>query len=231
MWNINQKTKVTITELKGSKIYTIDNVFEDPKRLERFLFSRQTALVESLEPFQMNGLEFIKGRYHDFKDKAAPIVWLASQLCGQVPSFFGSFKTNHDVWLKGEYNDYKNNYWFPHIDHGYNCIIYFQKDQLNGTNLYDPSLKDEPWFMEIMEKVPVGAQPWVPKSKVKLLKTLKPKYNRMVLFDGNFFPHSSAVDNDKYVVESLDNLNRTDYRSNLCFFFHPQENDNNKEKN
>ena len=228
MWKLNHDTKVTITNLKGSKIYTIDNVFAEPQKLERFLFNRQTAQVESKEPFLLNGIEYLKCRYHDFVDKAAPIVWLASKLCNQQPSFFGSFKTNCDIWLNGDYNNWKDNYWFPHIDHGYNCIIYFNKDDYtNGTNLYDPSVKEEEWFKTLMTKVPTGQQPWIPRNKFKLLKTLKPKYNRMVLFDGAHFPHSPAIVNDKYFVDSLDDvLNRTQFRSNLCFFFHPYENDN-----
>ena len=77
MWKLNLDTEVKITNLKGSKIYTIDNVFAEPKKLERFLFSRHTALVEDKEPFQANGDQFLKGRYHDFRDKAAPLVWLS----------------------------------------------------------------------------------------------------------------------------------------------------------
>ena len=225
MWDLNIDTSVTITKLKGSKIYTIDNVFAKPKQLERFLFSRQTAPVESEAPFELNGLDFV--------DKAAPMVWLASNLCKQQPSFYGSFKTNCDLWITGDYNNWKDNYWFPHVDHGYNCIIYFnENDYTNGTNLYDPSLKDEEWFKTMMQEVPVGTQPWIPKRKVKLLKTLRPKYNRMVLFDGAKFPHSPAIVNDKYFVDSLDDLSdRKQFRSNLCFFFHPYENDNNNKKN
>ena len=225
MWKLNLDTEVKITNFKGSKIYTIDNVFAEPKKLERFLFSRRTALVESKEPFQDNGEEFLKGRYHDFKDKAAPLVWLASNLCEQVPSFFGSFKTNHECWLEGDYNNWKDNYWFPHIDNGYNCIVYFNHDTINGTNLYDPSLKDEDWFKKLMTKVPTGQQPWIHKSKIKLVKHLKPKYNRMVLFDGAYFPHSSAVNDDRYIVNSFANVTRENMRSNLCFFFHPKSND------
>ena len=123
MWKLNLDTEVKITKLKGSKIYTIDNVFAEPKKLERFLFSRHTALVENKEPFQANGDQFLKGRYHDFRDKAAPLVWLASKLCEQKPSFFGSFKTNQECWLKSDFNDWENNYWFPHLDNGYNCIV------------------------------------------------------------------------------------------------------------
>ena len=225
MWKLNLDTEVKITNFKGSKIYTIDNVFAEPKKLERFLFSRQTALVEDIEPFQANGDQFLKGRYHDFKDKAAPLVWLASNLCEQKPSFFGSFKTNQEVWLKSDYNDWENNYWFPHIDNGYNCIVYFNDDTDNGTNLYDPSLKGQEWFSSLMKKVPTGQQPWLIKSKIKLVKHLKPKYNRMVLFDGAYFPHSSAINNDRYIVDSFEGITREQMRSNLCFFFQPESND------
>ena len=232
MWDLNKTTSVTITTLEDSKIFIIDNVFAEPKKLERFLFSRRTAQVENVEPFQMNGLEFIKSRYHDFVDKAAPMVWLAGNLAKQQPSFYGSFKTNCDLWLTGDYNNWKDNYWFPHIDHGYNCITYFNEDDdTNGTNLYDPSLKDEEWFKNMMQEVPIGTQPWIPKRKVKLLKTLRPKYNRMVLFDGAKFPHSPAIENDKYFVDNLDDVSdRKQFRSNLCFFFHPYENDNKNKK-
>ena len=173
-------------------------------------------------------MEFLKCRYHDFVNKAAPIVWLAANLSKQEPSFYGALKTNTEVWLKGDYNDYKNCYWFPHIDNGYNCIIYFNQDSKNGTNLYDPSLRDEEWFSSLMKEVPAGAQPWISKEKTKLLKTLKPKYNRMVLFDGSYFPHSPAIEDEKYFVDDLDNANKKNTRSTLCFFFHPKTNDNKK---
>tara|TARA_R100000353_G_scaffold40356_1_gene32036 strand:- start:1335 stop:2024 length:690 start_codon:yes stop_codon:yes gene_type:complete len=228
MWKLNNDTSVTITTLRGSKIYTIDDVFAEPKKLERFLFNRQTAMIEPKDPFSYNGLEFLKCRHHDFVNKAAPIVWLASNLTNQAPLFYGSLKTNTEVWLKGDYNDWKNNYWFPHIDPGYNCIIYFNNDSKNGTNLYDPSLMDEEWFSSLMKDVPTGAQPWVSKKRVKLLKTLKPKYNRMVLFDGAYFPHSPAIEDERYFVDTLDTVDRKHIRSTLAFFFSPKANDNEK---
>ena len=44
-------------------------------------------------------------------------------------------------------------------------------------------------------------------------------YNRLVLFDGNFFPHGSAVNNKQYFME-LDSSPRN-FRSNINFFYHP----------
>ena len=87
---------------------------------------------------------------------------------------------------------------------------------------------DEEWFSSLMKDVPTGAQPWVSKKRVKLLKTLKPKYNRMVLFDGAYFPHSPAIEDERYFVDTLDTVDRKHIRSTLAFFFSPKANDNEK---
>ena len=57
------------------------------------------------------------------------------------------------------------------------------------------------------------------------MKHLKPKYNRMVLFDGAYFPHSTAINNNRYIVDTFEGITRNNMRSNLCFFFHPETND------
>ena len=37
MWDLNKNTSVTITTLEDSKIFIIDNVFAEPKKLETTL--------------------------------------------------------------------------------------------------------------------------------------------------------------------------------------------------
>ena len=220
MWQLNMETEVQITNLRGSKIYTIDNVFEEPNKLKRYLFNRRTALLQGT-PWVENGEEYFKGRYTDFEDKACPIIWLASNLCSQPPSYHGGFMTNVESWRKSEYNDYKNNYWFPHLDNGYTCIVYFNEG--SGTNLYDPSTKEEDWFKQSMKDKPDVINPWVKRSKIKVIKKLKSKYNRMVLFDGNKFPHSSTVDDAKYFEDNVTDTALLNKRCNLCFFLAPNE--------
>ena len=212
--------EVQLLELQGSKIWLIDNVLEKPNNLARFLFSRRTAQITG-EPWSQNGKTYFKGRHFDFHDKAAPVVWLAQNLCGQTIDFVGGFKTNVEAWKDN--NDYKTNYWFPHIDNGYNCIIYLNDndDTGNGTNLYDPSVKDEEWFQKLMAEVPEGTSPWQPKEKFKLIKHIESKFNRMVLFDGNKFPHGTAVNNKQYFMD-LDTAPRS-MRSNVNFFYHPYD--------
>ena len=211
---------VQAIELQGSKMWIIDNLLEEPDKLARFLFCRNTAPVYGHQ-WKDNTTNYFKGRYFDFADKAAPVIWLAQQLCKQTVDFSGGFKTNVEVWKNIEENDYQNNYWFPHIDNGYNCIIYLNdnNDTENGTNLYDPSVKNEKWFQKLMKHVPLAYNPWIPKEKFKLVKHIEPKYNRLVLFDGNFFPHGSAVNNKQYFMEL--NSSPRNFRSNINFFYHP----------
>ena len=214
--------QVQIKELDGSKIYIVDDILDKPNRVARFLFSRQTAALQGA-PWEDNSKIFFKGRYVDFADTACPVIWLAQKLCKQTIDFRGGFKTNVEAWVDVGENDYENNYWFPHLDNGYTCLVYLNDndDELNGTNLYDPSLKEEEWFKSCMEKVPRGFNPWVSKKKVKLLEHIPSKYNRMVLFDGNKFPHGTAVNNKQYFLDL--NVNPRLFRSNVSFFFHPYD--------
>ena len=49
------------------------------------------------------------------------------------------------------------------------------------------------------------------KNKYKLIRTLKPKYNRCVLFDGKKFLHGQHVAGERYFHD--------EFRLNQAFFF------------
>ena len=53
-------------------------------------------------------------------------------------------------------------------------------------------------------------EPEIPKEQVELLYHIKPKYNKLVIFDGSYFPHGMALNDEKY----FDNT----YRVNQVFF-------------
>ena len=103
-------------------------------------------------------------------------------------------------FYENSWNDYKNCYWWPHTDNGYNGIVYFNNDC--GTNLYE----DLGWDINVSEH----EEPWRPKAYYDLIKTIKPKYNRMVLFDG-MIPHAMDICNNKFFAK--------EYRKNQAFFF------------
>ncbi len=65
--------------------------------------------------------------------------------------------------------------------------------------------------MKDYDSIPEHSAPWRQKEKYKKIKTLIPKYNRLVLFDGYKFPHGMNITNDRYFSN--------EYRNNQVFFF------------
>ena len=111
--------------------------------------------------------------------------------------------TNQTRFCKIDFNDYRNNYWYPHQDEGFNGIIYFNKDCECGTNLYE-NISDE-------ESENEHFKPWRSREHYRFLKHIEPKYNKLVLFDGFKFLHGMNIINDRYFSK--------EYRKNQVFFF------------
>ena len=51
--------------------------------------------------------------------------------------------------------------------------------------------------------IPKGKTPWIPKEDVELVTELIPAYNRMVLFDGSYFPHGELKETDVFVEDKI----------------------------
>ena len=116
--------------------------------------------------------------------------------------------TNVSKFYRDDFNNYKECIWWPHRDTGYNGIVYFSDEC--GTNLYSPEYFDKSKRIMTYEH----NTPWIKKGEFKLLKTLEPKYNRLVFFDGLKFPHGMDICNDRFFDD--------EYRYNQVFFFnHP----------
>ena len=131
------------------------------------------------------------------------MIGFLSYLCNQdVDSH--EIVTNMQRFFKHDFNDYKNYYWWPHQDSGYNGIVYFNKDDnTSGTNLYSVKTR--------YDMTDEHFKPWRPKEDFQILKTLEPKYNRLVFFDGLKFLHGANFPDDRYFGE--------EYRTNQVFFF------------
>ena len=147
-------------------------------------------------------------RPHQFSDWVHRKVYkYLSMICGQkVLSDDRIGLTNQIKFFKHDFNNFKDNYWHPHGDWGYNGLVYLNKgDDTCGTNLYK-QLQDD--------RNQIGREhlePWRPKERYEIIKTIKPKFNRCVLFDGGKFLHGMHIPNDMYFGE--------EYRFNQVFFF------------
>ena len=205
MFELNENLKIEKELFEGTVIYTSDDFYKNPKEVENYLFGKTNdiPLHKIYEKPSFNGVYF-EDRRHDSEDNLdlKKVYDFLSSLCGQgyeAPDIV----TNCSRFKKHEFNDYKNYYWWPHTDGGYNGIVYFNDDDKHGTCFYE----------ELVEKpdVPEHYQPWGAKKDFIVIKTLEPKYNRFVFFDGYEFPHGMNICTDRYFGE--------EYRKNQVFFF------------
>jgi len=203
MFELNLNLEVKKEILMGSKIFIIDNFYKNPDEVYDFLFNREVPLWKIEQKPSFNTIHFIDKRLDEYDERLTPVIDFLSLLCNQYADSCNII-TNMQRFFKHDFNDYKNCYWWPHQDSGYNGIVYFNKDNTSGTNLYSV-------VKEMDDDFPEHYRPWRPKENFKILKTLEPKYNRLVFFDGFKFFHGANFPDDRYFGE--------EYRMNQVFFF------------
>ena len=206
MFELNENLEIKKELFEGTVIYTIDDFYKHPQKVENYLFGKpnEIPLHKIHEKPSFNNVYFEDRRHDDSIDNLdlKNVYDFLSSLCGQgyeAPDVV----TNCTRFKRHQFNDYKNYYWWPHTDGGYNGIVYFNDDNKNGTCFYE-ELVDRP-------DMPEHYQPWGEKKDFILLKTLEPKYNRFVFFDGYEFSHGMNICTDRYFGE--------EYRKNQVFFF------------
>ena len=203
MFELNPDLEIKEEILLESKIFIIDNFYKNPDEVYDFLFNRDVPLWKIEEKPSFNSIHFIDKRLDEYDERLTPVIRFLSYLCNQDADSCNII-TNMQRFFKHDFNDYKNCYWWPHQDSGYNGIVYFNKDNTSGTNLYSEVKGRD-------DDVPEHYRPWRPKDKYKILKTLDPEYNRLVFFDGFKFIHGANFCDDRYFGE--------EYRTNQVFFF------------
>jgi hypothetical protein len=207
MFEINENLEIKREVFSDSLIYTIDNFYKNPEKILNFLIKTKAPIHKEKENPSYNQIYF-DDRRHTIEANSINFVYnFLSKLCKENPVSYNLLLTNMTRFKKLIFNDYINNYWWPHNDFGYTAIIFFNKNDTNsGTNLYlNINPKEEP------PKCPEHFSPWRKKSNYKLLKSIKPKFNRMIMFDGLKFCHGMNICNDDYFKE--------EYRINQVLFF------------
>ena len=191
--------------------YTIDDFYKYPQEVDDYLFSEpnKIPLHKIWENPTFNAVHFEDRRHEGYSLDSldiAKVYQFLSKLCGQGYQS-AEIVTNCTRFKRHEFNDYENCHWWPHRDGGYNGIVYFNDDDKHGTCFYE-ELVDTP-------DTPEHYQPWGAKKDFIVIKTLEPKYNRFVFFDGYKFPHGMNICTDRYFGE--------EYRKNQVFFFECEE--------
>jgi hypothetical protein len=201
MFELSEDLKVVEEDLLGSKIYYIDNFYKNPEKVSDYLFNRRVPMWKMNQTPTYNGVHFNDRRLLKKDKRILKVYNFLSSVCGGRivhEGFRSAISTNMTRFISNSFNDYVNNFWWPHIDYGYNCIVYFNEDEENsGTNLYHPNVMNT---IEWDQKNANSEQYmcWRPKERYYLLKTFKSVYNRCVLFDGKKFPHGMNISNDRF---------------------------------
>lgn len=211
IFEINDLSNIKIFDCDGIKIYYMDNFYRYPDDVYNYITSIYPPLWKQKEENSFNNIYF-EDRRHYIKDKRIEkTVNSLSKLINKNPSYPDIVMTNFTRFKKDKFNDYENNLWWPHTDDGYNAIIYLNKDILeehNGTSIY----------LKINEKSIDGtehSQPWQKRENWKTIVEIQAYYNRLVIFDGNYY-HAMNISDDKFFGDSLDDAK---FRINQVIFF------------
>ena len=206
MFELNDKLKIEKEIFFNSTIYTIDNFYKNPDLVLNFILSNESHPHKKDEKPSFNQIYFDDRRHNIETEKSKSVYDFLSKLCNQSP-ITTNVNTNLIRFKDINFNNYKSNYWWPHYDHGYTGLVYFNKNDFEcGTNLYlNLNLEEEP------PDFPEHFCPWRRKKNFKLIKSMQPKYNRMIFFDASKFLHGMNICNDTYFKEQ--------YRINQALFF------------
>tara|TARA_B100002019_G_scaffold61166_1_gene52385 strand:+ start:8679 stop:9407 length:729 start_codon:yes stop_codon:yes gene_type:complete len=219
-FEINNKNYTTY-EVNGTTVYEIQDFYKYPDKVTEF--------ISNIKPFyhktpldigsSLNGRKFRDMRHRAEVMGMHLVTDFLSELCGQKPIENSSdvLLTNYFRMLDSKFNQYEDNYWWPHIDDGYTSLVYLNTFSYPGTNLYQHKIHDSPSSYKELDKTiwdttTEHITPWQPKSDWKLNHTIQAEYNKLVLFDGYENVHSMNVDS---------NLFEHKLRLNQVIFFAP----------
>jgi hypothetical protein len=212
IFDVNKTSPVFKENFMGTDIYYIDNFYLNPDFVVKFLNENPPPMHNTPGKEQhesLNGLQFYDMRHDMIVDEFKDGYEYLSHVCGKKPWFeTNRLFTNQIRFVDKNFNDYKNKYWFPHTDDGYTALVYLNKnDEQCGTNIYENVKPD------IGAYLGEHIDPWRPKDNWMVLKTIKPKYNRCVIFNGNKFAHGMNITNDRYFG--------SEFRRNILYGFCP----------
>ena len=215
IFDMREDNEVKVEYIDDSPIFTIDNFYKYPEQVYEYIFELpyeegRVGLWKLNQTPSYNGIYFEDRRLSKFDERLFHIYFFLSNLIGDY-TFRPEINTNVIFFKDDEeslkFNNYTDNYWWPHTDVGYNGIVYFHDEC--STNLYSSNTLD------ITDNLNEHHQPWRSKEKYTLLKSIEPAYNRLVLFDGKKFPHVMNITNKKYFGKK--------FRNNQVFFFDSKE--------
>lgn len=213
-------------DVAGTRGYQIDNFYSHPEFIfNQILSAEDFGLLGSengAPPREsLNGVKFIDSRHRKVVPELRSKIDVLELHVGNIKYTTNSKETspvlltNHMQWLDDEYNDFENNYWWPHYDNDWTCIIYLNYEKVNGTNIYK-AVGD--YREKVQSKQVEQANPWHSKEHFELIDYLEPSFNRAYLFQAGSLLHGAAINDKTYF-----NTNEL-FRLNQVMFFNEIKN-------
>lgn len=213
IWETNDLSQMRVEKFEKGHIFYMDNFYKYPDLVLQEILSKEPPVWKSEDKDSYNCVYFEDRRHQIFYKDLVKVYQNISEIIEKydpgrgISSDIGTLVTNHTKFYDKKFNDYKNCWWWPHIDSGYNGIVYLSKNSDNerGTNIYR-KLKEDPDY----HNLPEHKRPWIKKEYWDLIAFFKSKYNRFVMFDGSEYYHGMSIDSERYFDE---------FRVNQVFFF------------
>lgn len=206
IFTINRDIIVETQNLQDNTIYLIDNFYQYPDKVLNFFLAEPPKVHKRNQKPSYNQIYFDDRRHRIRSNDIKHVYEFLRTLCNQK-SVLGddAIVTNFTRFKRSAFNNYKQNYWWPHIDEGYTGILYLSDDAVSGTNLYN--------IVNYTQDFNTNEHftPWRSKQDYEIIMSLESKFNRMVLFDALKFCHGMNICNDRYFND--------EYRINQVFFF------------
>lgn len=193
MFNINDKEEFIVNK-EVVRVYY--NFYTDPSVILEQILNCKLSYHKN-DSLTYNGKYFYDLRHTGYFYKLNEIVKYFEKLTGQkLRHPENNIFTNFQRWIPDNFNDYKNNYWWPHYDEGHTLLIYLNHDnEKNGLNLYADSNYTKKQFNNFHEHL----KPWHDKKNYQLLRHIKTPFNTAVLFNAKKLLHGCAVNDLTYV--------------------------------
>ena len=192
IFDINPKSKIKVIEFNESPFYIIDNFYQNPNLILELIFKNNPILWKNWQKPSYNGIYFEDYRHQMQVSGIENVFDHLSNICNKN-SYEKKFLTNVMKFKRHKFNNYKNNYWWPHLDRGYTAIVYLNTMECSGTNIYYP-LQDD-FEMKYQNE---HFCPWRGKEYWQVCATIISKFNRLVLFDASKFYHGASIDDDSF---------------------------------
>jgi hypothetical protein len=202
----------------GVPFYTIDNFYQDPDAIVDLINSKEPTMFlgttdATYNTASLNGKYFTDQRHYIEDENLEYVHYYLSHFFKMMPiENTRVLQTNQQQLIDRDYNQWQNNYWYPHLDQGWTAVVYLNKNGCDGTNLYSykgqskiVDKQTRPWMPNVNEH----EGPWQDKRDWEVIHTIPGIYNRCAIFHGNIY-HGLAINSDQLFNE---------HRLNQVMFF------------